>query len=164
MSQAENATTMSRLSRRSALAGLAGAAVARVAVLSAGAGEVDPIFAVIEEYKSAVRARSAALDAEYDSDEDHDEATGEALDAEWEAFSGLFETTPTSIAGIAALLELFGTDPYDSEAEFGPGDSVLGWAYNNGPGSPSERAANQLMSTLAGTLRTMAVQAIGGQS
>jgi hypothetical protein len=159
MSQAEKPNNTNHLSRRRALAGLSVAAAAGVAALPAGAAaEVDPIFAAIERYKAAVRARGVVLAAEYDSDEDRD-----ACDAEWEAFDGLFETTPTTIAGIAALLELLGTDPY-SEAEFGPGESVLGWAYNNGPGSPLERAANRLMSTLAAALRTMPAQTIGGQS
>jgi hypothetical protein len=157
MSQTEKPTT-TYLSRRSALAGLSVAAVAGVAALPAAAAEVEPIFAAIERYKAAVRARAVVLAAEFDSDEDRD-----ACDAEWEAFDGLFETPTTSIAGIAALLEMLGTDPY-SEAECGPGESVLGWAYNNGPGSPLERAANRLMFTLAAALRTMPAQTIGGQS
>lgn len=131
--------------------------------LPAGAGEVDPIFAAIERYKTAVRERAVVLAAEDACDAEWDDKDRDACDAEWEAFDGLFETPAISIAGIAALLELLGTDPY-SEAEYGPGESVLGWAYNNGPGSPSERAANRLMSTLAGALRTMRAQAIGGQS
>jgi hypothetical protein len=97
-------------------------------VLPAGAAEVDPIFAAIERYKAAVRARAVALAAECDSDEEHD--------AEWEAFDGLFETPTISIAGIAALLELLGTDPYNSEAEFGPAESVLGGLTTMGQGHP----------------------------
>jgi hypothetical protein len=163
MSQAENANIMSRLSRRSALAGLSVAAVAGVAALPAGAAEVDPIFAAIEQYKAAVRERAVVLAAEDACDAEWNDEDRDACDAEWEAFDGLFETPTTSIAGIAALLELLGTDPY-SEAECGSGESVLGWAYNNGPGSPLERAANRLMSTLAGALRTMTAQATGGRS
>jgi hypothetical protein len=49
----------------------------------------------------------------------------------------MLDTTPTTIAGIAAVPEVLGTDPYNE------GDcSSAAWAYNNiGVPRPGERAS-----------------------
>jgi hypothetical protein len=71
----------------------------------------------------------------------------EAFDGEWEAHDALFETTPTTVAGVAALLEVLGTDPYhDPNSGRKRGESVLEWADRG--------RVNQFMSTLAAALRT----------
>jgi hypothetical protein len=132
------------------------------AIAGAKAAEVDPIFAAIAAYKEALRERSEVLDAEDDEEvfptyEEWDEAQDDARDAEFEAHGALFDTTPTTIAGVAALLELLATDPYRDECG-DPGPTVLGWAYNDGDESSIAKAANQQLFTLAAALRTAALR------
>jgi hypothetical protein len=150
MSQAENANNTSRLSRRTALVGIAGAAAAAGAI-PAIATEPDPIFAAIDEYRAALHARDVAMNLPFIDGVEHEEDTGEACHAEWEAFDALLETAPTTIAGVAAVLDILSQDPYD-EGSY----SSLAWAYNNGdPECPRAVATNHLMANMAATLRTM---------
>jgi hypothetical protein len=150
MSQADNRDT-TKLSRRSALAGLAGAAAAGITPAIAAAAEPDPIFAAIDEYRAALHARDIAMNAPYIDGVEHEEDTGEACQAEWDAFDALLETTPTTIAGVAAVLDILSQDPYD-EGSY----SSLAWAYNNGdPECPRAVATNRLIANMAATLRTM---------
>jgi hypothetical protein len=130
----------------------------------------DPIFAAIEEYKTAVVARNVALAATRDYDnpalaglpEDApaciaaERVHDEAFDREWEAFGALFTTTPTTIAGIAALLDELVVDPYSKEAaEFGvdAGELVIEWAL--GDEDNREDAINLMTTLLASVLRTL---------
>jgi hypothetical protein len=139
-------------SRRALLAGapavaataLTGGSLANgLATALAAPSNADPVLAALAEYKAAVRATGAEL-------EEFGEPTVETFNEEWDAFGRLFETTPTSIAGVAALLELLGTD------EEGSG-SPLAWAHNSGAGidSPEALAADELMLRLAETLRSL---------
>jgi hypothetical protein len=175
MSRAENSTI---LSRRAALARLsvAAGAVALPAAASAVGGThhdamaADPIFAAIEEYKIAVAERSAALSATWDGDNPAlaglpkdapaciaaEHAHDEAFKREWDAFDALFTTTPTTVAGVAALLEQLVVDPYWEEAArlgLAEGEFVIEWALGGEDGN--EQVFN-LMTTLASVLRALA--------
>jgi hypothetical protein len=73
------------------------------------------------------------------------------------------ESEPTTIAGIAAVLEILATDPYEDEAaaidDACPGGSTtLGLAYG-GSGGHQAVAANDLMLRLAETLRGLQLRA-----
>jgi hypothetical protein len=70
------------------------------------------------------------------------------------AAGALFTTTPTTIAGIAALLDQLVVDPYSEEAaELGidEGELVLEWALG---GEDGREDVIDLMTTLASALRT----------
>jgi len=175
MSQAENPNT-TKLSRRSALAGLslaaattvaAGAVANTIAVL--GVGPADPIFSVIENYKRALVSRKIALEATWDGGNpafeglpsdapaclEAEDVHDEALDREWEAFDALFTTSPTTIAGVAALLELLVTDPYfDPEKPHLSGELVIGLALCRLDGQDRREVVGDFMTNLASTLRT----------
>jgi hypothetical protein len=150
MSQAKSQNITSR---RALLAGApaaaagalaAGTAVNAVAVAMARAGEIDPIFGAIAAYKEAVRAREAALERDDDKDR-------KGFDGEWEAFYEMLDTTPTTIAGVVAMLEVLGTSPYADADEEGDNISVAGWAYNDAGGD--ECPVDQLLLAMAATLR-----------
>jgi hypothetical protein len=173
MSQADSPNTMSS-SRRTLLtsavtaAALIGAAGAN-AVAIALTTEHDPILEAIDRYWAAVRLRTVTMMETWDGGghpefahlpkrhpfwQEKDDVFYEAFDAEWEAHDALFETPPTTIAGVAALLEVLGTDPYHNpDSGFEKGESVLEWAQ----GRDRERV-NQFMSTLATALRTAGVR------
>jgi hypothetical protein len=162
MSQADQTTTSRRtlLTRAVAVSALAGGAGANVAAIALTT-ERDPILRAIDQYWTAVRLRRATEIETWDYDahpdahlpkshpfwQEKDVAFDEAFDGEWEAHDALFETTPTTVAGVAALLELLGTDPYhDPNSGRKKGESVLEWA--------DRERVNQFMSTLAAALRT----------
>jgi hypothetical protein len=168
----ERSTT--NLTRRAALAGapaavaaamVAGAAVNAIAVAVGSASE-DHIFACIKEYEAAVCARRIALEATWDgyagpeleahlTENKHqayweaaEEAHDEAFAREWDTFDALFVTLPTTVGGVAALLDKLGTSPY---APDDPSDeSVFEWAIGN-----QRENANHLLRTLATALRNM---------
>jgi hypothetical protein len=119
-----------------------------LAPLAIAAAKLDPAFAAIEQYKAAVRARQVVIYAKYETNREFDDASTEAFDAEFDALDDLLDTTPTTIAGIVALLEVLGTDPYGDGRE-----SVLGWAFNGPEDCHSVIAANQLMLKIAAVLR-----------
>ncbi len=152
MSQADIRDT-TKLFRRPALAGLAGAsAAAAVAGATALAAVTpDPMLAAIEQYKAAVQARAAVLDASQDYDtyptnQEWDEAQDEVFHAERAAFYEMLDTTPTTIAGVLAALEVLGTDPYNEESM-----SAAAWAYNNSGGD--ECPVDRMMLEMAKVLR-----------
>jgi hypothetical protein len=163
MSQADQTTTSRRTLLTIAVAGaaLAGAAGVNVVAIAVTTGP-DPILRAIDQYWAAVRLRRATETETWDYGGhpelahlpkshpfwlEKDAAFHEAFDGEWEAHDALFETTPTTVAGVAALLELLGTDPYrDPNSGRKRGESVLEWA--------DRERVNQCMSTLAAALRT----------
>jgi hypothetical protein len=119
----------------------------------------DPIYAAIEEFKAAVVTRTAAMHAFNDADESPASAAvhHEAMDREFASLDKLIATSPTSVAGMAALLDTLGVDPYE-EAEkddpnYDPPDNTEPLIINALDRSPD------LLTTLASTLR-----AIGGVS
>jgi hypothetical protein len=84
-----------------AAAALAGGAVANaVAISTAKATGADPIFAAIAEHRSAI-------DAYHDACHNHapEDETSELADVETDALADLLDCRPTTLAGIAALLE-----------------------------------------------------------
>jgi hypothetical protein len=156
-----------------AAAALAGGAVANaVAVSMVKAGEGDPIFAVIDQYRAAVRWRMVTMWKTWDfaSEDDHPEFADRydpyweeqekiydaAFAGEWAAFDAVFETIPTSVAGVAAVLEVLGTNPYDGSTK---ADSVLVMAqgrYSSSYGyKPDDERANRYMTALAAELRNI---------
>jgi hypothetical protein len=79
----------------------------------------------------------------------------EAFNREWEAIGSLFTTTPTTIAGIAALLDQLVVNPYSKEAEelgVDAGELVLEWALGD---EDNREDAINLMTTLAAALRAL---------
>jgi hypothetical protein len=165
MSQADQTTTSRRTLLTSAVAGaaLAGAAGVNMAAIALTTGP-DPILGIIDRYWTAVRRRRvtemetwdygghpefAHIPKDHPFWQEKDGVFQEAFDGEWEAHDALFETTPTTVAGVAALLEVLGTDPYhDPNSDRKMGESVLEWAQGD------RERVNQFMSTLAGALRT----------
>jgi hypothetical protein len=69
----------------------------------------DPIFAILAAYKGALAERIAYLDSDH-IEEAH---AADLSDREFEAFHKLFTTAPTTVAGLAALIEQLAVDPYD---------------------------------------------------
>jgi hypothetical protein len=135
------------LTRRAALTGAPAVAVAMAGSTALAAVPPDPIFAAIDGYKAAVHARDVALNAPYVPGHEHEQDTFIAGRAEWDAFYAMFEITPTTIAGIAALLEVLGTYPYGQNSY-----SVLAWAYNN---ANKTCPADQLILRMAAMLRSL---------
>jgi hypothetical protein len=170
MPQAEKPNSTSRLSRRSALAGLSVAAAAGVAALPAGAIEAgaadrldaaaalgrDPIFAAIAAHEVAM----AAYRGECNSDADIDAKLDAASDLEFYALYDLIVCRPTTLAGVAAMLDHLARPQYGEEApasvpEFR--ETILSGAV--GWGGDIRAAAHDLPRVLAETVRSL----IGGQ-
>ena len=146
-------------SRRAVLAGIAAApALAAPALALDGP---DPIFSAIEEHTDAVAARTAALLACWgygepksfaqDGPENvaaeaiHDAAT----DHEFEVLDKLLATQPTTVAGMAALLEKLAADPYWEIEGSNPNideEPLMVMALERSP---------DLVASLASTLRTI---------
>jgi hypothetical protein len=128
----------------------------------------DPIFAAIDEYKAALAARSATLNATWDGGGEAladlprdapeciaaDAAHDEALDREWDTLDALLTTTPTTIAGVAALLDQLAIYPYQEEE--GPDSDwgiVIEWALEC-RGDRRNKVID-CMTSLASALRAM---------
>jgi hypothetical protein len=143
-------------SRRALLAGApaaaagalaAGAAVNAVAVAIVKAAEVDPIFAAITEHRTAVEeygalclAAAELMDFEPNKDPKSDAAkaaSDDGRDRMLDALHDLLTEEPTTLLGVAALLEYFsqpdhGHDPEESillgAAGWGEADEDIGAA------------------------------------
>jgi hypothetical protein len=147
------------LSRRNALQGLSAiaaratapistaAAVTAVAAITAG----DPLRDAVAAYKAAVRERCRTARLCWEggafehltqkqalTDPASVEATriaDEAFDREWECCDLMFETSPTTLAGVADFLETIIADPYEPyDGAVGNPISTLQWAINDGEG------------------------------
>lgn len=137
------------LSRRCLLArsmpAMAAAAVTRpaaaIALSGLQAADDDPIFAVIEAHKKANALYSTALDIYGGDSEEVDEASQHEEDAFWR----VFETEPTTGAGLVALLEYVGM------SRFGDKYSNLSFAYQ----SWNRHDESRWLTMLASTLRTL---------
>jgi hypothetical protein len=153
------------------LAATAVVPAAVIAALPAGADPAesdDPIFAVIAEHKAAVEARSVAMHATFDfgggpPDEPKnspahvaaDKAHDEAFDREMKAFRALFDTTPTTVAGVAAMLAHFGSLQYPGNAGSelsGARTSVLRAAFESTTEDDSD-LDNHLLATAKALIR-----------
>src|SRR5260370_21130494 len=108
--------TDTTLTSRAAMAGhQAAAALIPPEAASASSGPEttaeDPIFPIIAAYKQAVAERMAFLEEARDDDP----RKLEMIDREFEAFDKLFTTTPTTVAGVAALIDQLAITPYNDE-------------------------------------------------
>jgi hypothetical protein len=104
-------------SRRAVLAGIATAPALAAPALALSSIEPDPSFAAIDRYKIAVDARTLAMRAENAAPgcPAAKTAHNEAMDREFSAFDELFTTTPTTIVGLAAMLDQLAARPYDRD-------------------------------------------------
>jgi hypothetical protein len=126
--------------RRALVTGLAGATAVAATGLPAGAAEPDPIYAGIERHRAAlaeVERQEAGIDLP--------DAVEEAYADEGEAITDLVRTTPTTVAGCAALLRHLQeyTDADLGSAPFAD--------YQNDLGEAGETLFGRLATVLAGT-------------
>jgi hypothetical protein len=107
--------------------------------------------AMVETWDFGAYSEFAHLDHDHPFWVEKDDAFDEARADEDDTHAAMLAATPTTLAGVAAVLDVFGRDPYDEDSY-----SVLAWAYNNGDEEcPVAVAMNELMGRLATTLRTM---------
>jgi hypothetical protein len=132
----------SSTTRRSLLTAGPAAAVALSAGTAVATMTPDPALAAIDRYKAAMEVRPLAIERDDDKDR-------KGFDAEWDAFYEMLDTTPTTVAGIIAMLEVLGSDPYREDS-----CSAASWAYND-HGGENERPVDRLMLAMATTLRTL---------
>jgi hypothetical protein len=157
-------------SRRALLAGapavaaaaLAGGTVANaLAIAEAKAAEVDPIFAAIAEHRARMRAWADAMEADDMAETDEAfEAATDAMDATSEAFEAsigpVLTVQPTTIAGVAALLEHVGQEEFLGMSRGGDRDhyeTVLTTWLNTDSDDPKKRIAQDFPLRLGETLR-----------
>jgi hypothetical protein len=143
MSQADSPNTTAtsiaapRASRRGLLMGFAALATPSAPALASRVlglptvPVVDPIFAVIAEHRKAQEVLHAACEAnDRDMEDDPNKETAE--NRVYDAELPLFTTTPTTVAGAAALLTYVGSDAHEiNQSGDGPNDrphTVLSYA------------------------------------
>jgi hypothetical protein len=101
------------------------------------------------DYGEVVEPEYADLPKDHPYWQAKEEIFQNAFNGEWEALDALFETTATTVAGAAALLDTLGTDPYHNpNSGLEKGESVLEWAQGC-----DRQSVNRFMSTLAAALR-----------
>jgi len=147
------------MSRRSILArASAGAAAAALPLAAANAtAPVDPIFAIIAEHRAAQEAIAAAYGAD-DLDSEDDPNKQAAEDRGSDAELPLFITSPTTVAGIIALLEYVGSDVHEQwQGEEDYRDTVLHYAMK-WPCAERKAAAHRFVAHVGAALRNV----IGG--
>jgi hypothetical protein len=121
-------TLSTKPTRRSIIAAFPAMTAALSPEVAADIGELstdctaDPIFAAIQAHKRAAKAYSEAIDRDGDSSD-------EANDHEEEAFWTVFDTTPTTAAGLVALVEYLFSPRFVND-----GASMLRWAFETWPG------------------------------
>ncbi len=147
--------TDTNLSRRRLLAGVPAVAAVGVPSVATALGGLrtggdDPIFAAIEAHKRAYALFDAAFDA-HDGDSPEVDETSEH---EWDAFWDIFETEPTTAAGLVVLFEYLAL-PHDG---VGTTDSNLHFAFNDWQGGRSAAAHisdSEWMTMISGALRKL---------
>jgi hypothetical protein len=112
-------------------------------VVPAIAGEPDPIFAVIEAHKRAGKFGEGL------SDEDADLWN----EAYHEACVALFTTRPTSLAGVAAVLEYVNRHEHDDEIAY----SILANTSFECLDEELTQASRDFLPMIAGVIRNLAV-------
>jgi len=111
------------------MAGLSAAAMLPPEAAGAGSGldtTTDPIFPVIAAYKEAVAERMNYLESDQQTDQAR---AADHCDREFESFHRLFDTSPTTVGGMAALLDQLAANPYNDEHMTGP-QSVIEMAFD----------------------------------
>jgi len=111
----------------------------------------DPILVAIASYKHAVALWAADLEV------NDANVSKKLVKAQWKAFDALFTTQPTTMAGLAALLELFGSDPYDSERD--DCELTLEWALSGGE-ETARKFVGDAFKALAATVRALNAGAV----
>jgi hypothetical protein len=131
-----------KLSRRRAIAALATAAVTAPVALAQSA-EIDPIFAAIKRHRAALAAMDATDEDALEEQFPHqiwswsvgertppegctDDprwieaqlAIGRVNDTHDEALAAMLSIAPTTVAGVAALLEYLDTESYEPPANY----------------------------------------------
>jgi hypothetical protein len=106
----------------------------------------DPIFAAIAAYRAAVNAYLAAFDDEDESARDLIQETGSA---HVDALEELLTCRPTTLPGVAALLDLLAEPDHGHNPE----DAILAGAI--GWDGEIKAAAMKLPAVLAETMRSL---------
>jgi hypothetical protein len=132
-----------KLSRRTLVVATAAAATLPAATLAkANHGLLpapDPIFAAIERHRAAMAVQEF----------EDDEACSLACEAEWEAREDFLLTEPTTIAGIAAVLDYVNSPDVNTGSQ-----TILHGAWENPDMSD---LAESFLPTIAATLRRLTV-------
>jgi hypothetical protein len=140
----------STLSRRHLLAGVPAVAAVGVPSVATPLGGLaegsDPIFEAIADYEEALAARLANKDEDLDTD---------LMDDEFGALEYVFHTTPTTIGGAAALVELWAKMPYGQDIGDECEECVLEMAFSGWKRPFGIRA----IANLAAALRQIAAAA-----
>jgi hypothetical protein len=111
------------ISRRSILVRATAGAAASALPIASTAALVDPVFAVIAEHRAA---HDAVLAASGLPDSEYDRIDAIAIATELP----LFTTDPTTIAGVATLLEYVGSDVHPClGTDHEDGTTTLSYAY-----------------------------------
>jgi hypothetical protein len=157
MSQTEKPTTTIP-TRRALLAGApvaaaaaltAGTAVNSLAVAVAASSAPDPIFVAIAAYRAAVKAYSAACEADAAGDADDEDLVHETAQAHVDTLEELLTCRPTTLPGTVALLDLLAEPDYGHEPEDTVLAGVMGWEGR------IKAAAMDLPGILAETIRAL---------
>ena len=149
-----------KLSRRSALAALASTAAATATGAVQAIAEPDPIFALIERHRAASDAYSAGVSAYGRAEEQKlpdemiqaEEQVHAASKARKESIEDLLSTEPTTIAGIAAVLDYVNEPPWVKEDD--DKETILVEAWET-----SQEAGLAFLPMIAATLRRLAAVA-----
>ncbi|SRR5258708_28839720 len=153
------------ISRRKLLATMPAAALAPAAATALcrlPSAEDDPIFALIAAQRETMRALSAAFRKQSDMEEaDGDEGwnaggidVDDAHDHDCDALVAILTTPPTTLAGVAALLEHCGLPRFPDEKGAWRNDSILRDASLCCQEDVVDAAKN-FLPTIAATLRKL---------
>jgi hypothetical protein len=128
------------------------------------ATDPDPIFAVIAEHRAHMRAWADASEAEDMAETDEEaKAANEAICAASDAFEisiGLvLSVQPTTVAGVAALLEHVGQEEFFGMSSGGEPDdyetTLTTWLNRGDDDNSRKRIAQDFPLRLAATLRSL---------
>jgi hypothetical protein len=132
----------------------AGTAVNSIAAAVAASSPPDPIFVAIAAYRAAVKAYSAACEA--DEDEDDEDLVHDTGVAHKAALEELLACRPTTLPGVVALLDLLAEPDHGHDPEYTLLAGAIGWDGD------IKAAAMKLPAVLAGVISRNIMA--GGQS
>jgi hypothetical protein len=122
---------------------------------AAHAHDADPIFAVIAEHRAAQEDANASCNA---SDLDVEDAPNKerAMDRAFAAELPLLVTTPTTVAGVAALLEYVGSDAHEQwQGDEDRVATVISYAHGWDNSGEIVEAARTFPRRVGATLRSL---------
>jgi hypothetical protein len=131
---------------------LAATAVVPAAAALSSMSEIDPAFAAIAEHDAAIKARNAALAALHGGDIYEGTPAMAACDEELRAVKALFAVRPTTVAGVAALLQRFGSPIYPDCGPIGSSldnEAVICWTVMWDGGEWRPDVVRQMMALAA---------------